>query len=87
MKIVNLSYILPDYICIQRDEWQTILILEIIPTDKGKRHSIEQVANAVEIAIHKLPHMENLYGQVTDQIDKMQDTRQELVNDISGFGT
>jgi hypothetical protein len=49
---------------------------------KEKGMSIEQVVNAVEIAIHKLPHMENLYGQVTDQLDKMQRTRQGLVNDI-----
>ena len=47
--------------------------------------SIEQVVNAVDIAIHKLPHMENLYGQVTDQIDKMRRTRQGLVNDIAGL--
>ena len=45
----------------------------------------DQVANVVEIAIHKLPHMENLYEQVTDQIDKMQRTRQGLVNDIAGL--
>jgi len=54
---------------------------------KEKGRSIEQVVNVVEIAIHKLPHMENLHEQVTDQIDKMQRTRQQLVNDISGFGT
>ncbi|HKG42385.1 MAG TPA: hypothetical protein VKA98_09630 [Nitrososphaeraceae archaeon] len=52
---------------------------------KEKGMSIEQIVNAVEIAIHKLPHIENLYEQVTDQIDKMQRTRQELVNDISGL--
>jgi predicted nucleic acid-binding Zn-ribbon protein len=52
---------------------------------KEKGMSIEQVVNAVEIAIHKLPHMENLYEQVTDQIDKMQRTRQGLVNDIAGL--
>jgi hypothetical protein len=28
--------------------------------------NIEQVVNAVEIAIHKLPHMETLYKQVKD---------------------
>jgi len=52
---------------------------------KKRRMSIDQVVNVVEIAIHKLPHIENLYEQVTDQIDKMQRTRQELVNDISGL--
>jgi hypothetical protein len=43
---------------------------------------IEQVVNAVDIAIHKLPYIESLYEQVKDQIDKMQHTRQRLVNDI-----
>ncbi len=32
-----------------------------------KRHmSIEQVVNVVEIAVNKLPYMENLYGQAKD---------------------
>jgi hypothetical protein len=44
--------------------------------------SIEQVVNVVEIAIHKLPHMENLYGQAKDQAEKMQRTIQRLKNDI-----
>jgi predicted DNA-binding protein YlxM (UPF0122 family) len=48
-----------------------------------KRHmSIEQVVNVVEIAIHKLPYMENLYRQAKDQAEKMQRIRQGLVNDI-----
>ncbi|HKG29631.1 MAG TPA: hypothetical protein VKA91_00040 [Nitrososphaeraceae archaeon] len=49
--------------------------------------SIEQVVNAVDTAIHKLPYMENLYEQVTDQVEKMQRTRQGLANDIAGVGT
>jgi hypothetical protein len=44
--------------------------------------SIEQVVNVVEIAIHKLPHMESLYRQIKDEVDKLQYTRQSLVNDI-----
>jgi hypothetical protein len=48
---------------------------------KKRRMSIEQVANAVEI-VHKLPHMESLYEQVKEQVEKMQRTRQRLVNDI-----
>jgi hypothetical protein len=48
-----------------------------------KRHmSIEQVANIVDTAIHKLPHMENLYRQAKDQAEKMQHTIQRLANDI-----
>src|SRR5215212_95691 len=38
---------------------------------KKRRMSIEQVVNAVEIAIHKLPYMESLYEQVGEQVDKM----------------
>jgi hypothetical protein len=44
--------------------------------------SIEQVVNVVEIAIHKLPHMETLYRQIKDKVDKLQYTRQSLANDI-----
>ena len=44
--------------------------------------SIEQVANIVEIAIHKLPYMESLYRQAKDQAEKMQCTIQRLANDI-----
>ena len=29
--------------------------------------SIEQVVNAVEIAVDRLPHMESLYGQAKDE--------------------
>jgi predicted DNA-binding protein YlxM (UPF0122 family) len=52
---------------------------------KKGRMSIEQVANAVEIAVHKLPHMESLYEQVKEQVEKMQRTRQGLVNDIEAL--
>jgi transcription termination factor NusB len=47
--------------------------------------SIDQVIDVVEIAIHKLPYMESLYEQVTDQINKTQRTRQGLANDIAGL--
>ena len=47
--------------------------------------SIEQVVNAVEIAIYKLPHMETLYRQIKDEVDKLQYTRQVLVNDIAAL--
>jgi len=45
-----------------------------------RRMSIQQVANAVDIAIHKLPYMEGLYKQLKDEVDKMQRTRQQLEN-------
>jgi predicted ribosome quality control (RQC) complex YloA/Tae2 family protein len=44
--------------------------------------TIEQVVNAVEIAIHKLPHMETLYRQIKDKAEKMQRTIPRLENDI-----
>jgi predicted DNA-binding protein YlxM (UPF0122 family) len=49
---------------------------------KEKGMSIEQVANSVEIAIHKLPHMESLYSQAKDEAEKMQRTIQRLANYI-----
>jgi DNA-binding CsgD family transcriptional regulator len=49
---------------------------------KKRRMSIEQVVNAVDIAINKLPHMETLYIQAKDQAEKMQHTVQRLANDI-----
>ena len=49
---------------------------------KKKRMNIEQVVNAVDIAIHKLPHMESLYRQAKDEAEKMQRTIQRLASDI-----
>ena len=49
---------------------------------KEKGMSIEQVANAVEIAIHNLPHMETLYIQAKEEAEKMQRTIQRLANEI-----
>jgi hypothetical protein len=49
---------------------------------KKRCMSIEQVVNVVEIAIHKLPHMESLYKQAKDQAENMQRMLQRLSNDI-----
>ncbi len=49
---------------------------------KKKDMSIEQIVNVVEIAIHRLPHMETLYKQVEDEVNKLQYARQSIVNDI-----
>ena len=49
---------------------------------KKRPMSIEEQVNVVEIAIHKLPYMENLYEQAKDQVEKMQCTLQRLANDI-----
>jgi hypothetical protein len=50
-----------------------------------KGMSIEQLANAVDTAIHKLPYMENLYQQAKDEAEKMQRTRQGLSDDIQAL--
>lgn len=34
--------------------------------------SVEKVANIVDIEIHKLPYMEDLYGQVKEEVDNIQ---------------
>jgi hypothetical protein len=47
--------------------------------------SIDQVVNAVDTAIHKLPYMENLYQQAKDQAEKMQRTIQRLVYDVAAL--
>jgi hypothetical protein len=52
---------------------------------KKRGMSIAQVVNIVEIAIHKLPHMETLYKQLKDEVDKLQYIRQGLLNDIAAL--
>ena len=52
---------------------------------KRRGMSIAQIVNVVEIAIHKLPHMESLYKQLKDEVDKLQYIRQGLLNDISAL--
>ena len=62
------------------------IVLKLYKELIKKRHmSIEQVVNVVEIAIHKLPHMETLYKQLNDEVDKLQYIRQGLLNDIAAL--
>jgi DNA-binding CsgD family transcriptional regulator len=49
---------------------------------KQRGMSIENVMNDIDISIHKLPYMESLYKQVTNEVDNLQRIRQGLVNDI-----
>ena len=49
---------------------------------RKKGMTVEKVANALDIAIHKLPYMETLYRQAKDQAENMQRTTQRLVNYI-----
>jgi hypothetical protein len=47
--------------------------------------SIENVVNAIDIAVHKLPYMISLYKQSKDEADKMQHTRQHLLHHIESL--
>ena len=47
--------------------------------------SIEQIVNAAEIAIHKLPYMESLYQQIRSEVEKLQYIRQHLLQDIEAL--
>jgi len=43
---------------------------------------MEQVGKVVDTAIDRLPYMETLYEQAKDEVGKMQDKRQYLLNEI-----
>ena len=45
----------------------------------------DHVTNAVEIDIHKLPYMEDLYKQVIHEVDNLQCLSQELINHIEAL--
>jgi hypothetical protein len=55
--------------------------------NKTKGITIYQVTNAVEIAIHKLSYMEDLYKHVTHEVYNLQHIRQELINHIEALKT
>jgi hypothetical protein len=62
------------------------IVLKLYKELVKKRHmSIEQVRNAVDIAIHKLPYMESLYNQLKDEVDKLQNTIQGLIKNIDAL--
>jgi hypothetical protein len=52
---------------------------------KQKGMSIEQVVNVLDTAVNRLPHMESLYIQARDETQKMQQTRQHLLNDMNAL--
>jgi hypothetical protein len=60
--------------------WPLWKLYKLLIKEKGM--GIEKIANVVDIAANKLPHMESLYGQVKEQVEKMQHTRQGLGNDL-----
>jgi hypothetical protein len=45
----------------------------------------DHVTNAVEIDIHKLPYMEDLYKQVIHEVDNLQCLSQQLINHIEAL--
>jgi gas vesicle protein len=49
---------------------------------KQRGMSIEQLVNVVDIAANKLPHMESLYTQAKEEVDKMQRTMLQLNNSL-----
>ena len=49
---------------------------------KQKGMTIEQVANVVDTAVNRLPHMESLYIQAKNETQNMQNTRQHFLDDV-----
>ena len=47
---------------------------------KERGMTIEKVANSVDIAANKLPHMDILYRQVKEEVENLQRIRQGLMN-------
>ncbi len=52
---------------------------------KQRGMSIEQVVNAIDTAVNRLPHTETLYIQARDETQKMQQTRHHLLNVIKAL--
>jgi hypothetical protein len=61
------------------------MFLNVYMLMKEKGMSIEQIVNAAEIAIHKLPYMETLYRQIGPEVEKLQYIRQYLLQDIEAL--
>ena len=66
----------------QRDKWQNMDSFEAIQTNKEKEMSIEQVVNAVSIAIHNLLIWKVSINNSKNR-QKMQHTMQRLENDVA----
>jgi hypothetical protein len=56
------------------------IFLNLYRLIKEQGMTIEQAVNAIEIAANRLPHMDSLYKQAKEEVDKMQRTRQQLEN-------
>ena len=47
--------------------------------------SIEQIANVVEISLHKLPNMESLYDRAKREVERLEEKRDYLLFNISSL--
>jgi predicted DNA-binding protein YlxM (UPF0122 family) len=47
--------------------------------------SIEQIANVVEISLHKLPYMESLYDQAKREVDRLEEKRDYMLFNIDSL--
>ena len=70
------------YIIYQETKGKLATFLKLYRLIKERGMSIDQVVNAVEIDIHRLPYMENLYKQIKEEVEKMQLTRQRFTHEI-----
>jgi hypothetical protein len=59
--------------------------LKLYRLTKEKGMTIEQVVNVVNTAVNRLPYIESLYKQVTHEVDKLQSTREGLINHIEAL--
>jgi hypothetical protein len=52
---------------------------------RNRGMSIEQIANVVEISLHKLPYMESLYDQAKREVDRLEEKRDYMLFNINSL--
>jgi hypothetical protein len=52
---------------------------------RNRGMSIEQIANVVEISLHKLPNMESLYDQAKREVERLVEKRDYLLFNINSL--
>jgi hypothetical protein len=52
---------------------------------RNRGMSIEQIANVVEISLHKLPYMESLYDQAKREVDRLEEKRDYVLFNINSL--
>ncbi|MDQ3938940.1 MAG: hypothetical protein M3213_00240 [Thermoproteota archaeon] len=58
-------------------------LLDELAVNRGM--SIEQIANVVEISLHKLPNMESLYDQAKREVERLVEKRDYLLFNINSL--